>query len=299
MEIADVLQWDDIGDLPAPLASALRRPIMVVTLTGWFDAAGVATSALAHLVEHQSTRPLALIDPDPFYDFTQTRPEARLDDGGERTIAWPCNEITLVRNPDGLRDLVVLSGVEPHVRWRTYIECLIEVYERTGCEALVTIGASADTVPHTRVPTVVGSSVDPTLARTLGLARPTYQGITGVIGVLQAEFEKRSLPAVSLRVGVPHYLANAQHPQSSAALLRHLEHVLGVPTRHALLDEEIERWRSLHDDAVSEDDRALNYVRMLELEFDRKAEAAIPSGDDLAAEFQRFLDENRPDEPPA
>jgi hypothetical protein len=113
--------------------------------------------------------------------------------------------------------------------------------------------------------------------------------------VIQAEFEKSSLPAISLRVGVPHYLGNAQHPQSSAALLRHLEHVLGIPTRHALLNEDIERWKSLHDDAVSEDDRALDYVRMLELEFDRRAEANIPSGEDLAAEFQRYLDENRPD----
>ena len=96
-------------------------------------------------------------------------------------------------------------------------------------------------------------------------------------------------------MGVPHYLGNAQHPQAAAALLRHLEHVLAVPTRHVLLHDEIERWRSLHDDAVSDDDRALNYVKMLELEYDRRAEASIPTGDDLAADFQRYLDEHRPD----
>lgn len=119
--------------------------------------------------------------------------------------------------------------------------------------------------------------------------------MTGVIGVMQTEFEREELPAISLRVGVPHYLGNAQHPQASAALLRQLEHVLGVPTRHGELDEDIERWRSLHDDAVSEDDRALNYVKMLELQFDRHTEATMTSGDDLAAEFEKFLDENRPD----
>ncbi|MDA2972909.1 MAG: PAC2 family protein, partial [Actinomycetota bacterium] len=123
-----------------------------------------------------------------------------------------------------------------------------------------------------------------------------YQGMTGVAGVLQEQFEREELPAISLRVGVPHYLGNADHPQSSAALLRHLEHVLGVPTRHSDLDDEIVRWRSLHDEAVSEDDKARAYVRMLEIEFDRRAEAELPSGDDLAAEFQRYLDDR--DNPP-
>lgn len=289
MEVADVLTWDGVRE-------PLRRPIMVVALTGWFDAGGVATFALEHLVEHHQASKIATIDPDPFYDFTQIRPEARLDDDGERSIVWPCNDIFAMHCPESPHDLVLLSGVEPHLHWRSYIRCVTAVFARTDCEAIVTVGAAADTVPHTRVPMVVGSTVDPILASSLGLSRPSYQGITGVIGAMQAEFEKESLPAISLRVGVPHYLANAQHPQSSAALLRQLEHVLGVPTRHGLLDEEIERWRSLHDDAVSEDDRALNYVRMLELEFDRRAEEAIPSAEDLAAEFQKFLDENRPEE---
>lgn len=288
MEIADVFSWNGLDE-------PLRRPIMVVTLTGWFDVAGAATAALEHLVEHHDSQVIGSIDPDPFYDFTQIRPEARLDEIGERSIVWPNNDIAAVRFPDATRDLVVLTGVEPHVRWRTYVRCLLAAYMRSGCEAIVTVGAAADAIPHTRVPAVVGSTVDAALARTLGLSRPSYQGITGVVGVLQAEFEENDLPAISLRVGVPHYLGNAQHPQSSAALLRHLEHVLGVPTRHALLEDDIERWRSLHDDAVSEDDRALHYVRMLELEFDRHAEASIPSGEDLAAEFQRYLDENRPD----
>lgn len=289
MKVADVLSWrDDI--------EPLRRPIMVVTLTGWFDVAGVATAALEHLVAHHDAEVVGTIDADPFYDFTQIRPEARLDDEGERTIVWPTNEFLAVRCPDSAHDLVVLAGVEPHVRWRTYVQSLVAGYLRFGCEAIVTVGAAADAIPHTRVPTVVGSTVDATLARTLGLSRPSYQGITGVVGVLQAECEKNDLPAISLRVGVPHYLGNAQHPKSSAALLRHLEHVLGVPTLHGLLDDDIERWRSLHDDAVSEDDRALDYVRMLELEFDRRSEASIPSGDDLAAEFERYLDENRPDQ---
>lgn len=287
MEVADVLTWHGVS-------SPLRRPVLVVALTGWFDVARAATKALEHLLEDQLIDEIASIESDPFYDFTQNRPEARLDEDGDRFIAWPSNDIVALRFPDGARDVVVMSGVEPHVRWRTYVRCVLATYTRLGCEALVTIGAAADAIPHTRVPPVVGSTVDAKLARTLGLSRPSYQGMTGVAGVLQEQFEREELPAISLRVGVPHYLGNADHPQSSAALLRHLEHVLGVPTRHAELSEEIERWRSLHDDAVAEDDKARAYVRMLEIEFDRRAEAELPSGDDLAAEFQRFLDERDP-----
>ena len=289
MEVADVLEWRGVS-------TPLRRPVLVVAMSGWFDVAQTATKALIHLIDNNESEEIGSIDADPFYDFTQVRPEARLDDDGDRMIVWPANDITAVRFPNAVRDVVVMTGTEPHVRWRTYVRCLIATYTRLGCEAIVTVGAAADAVPHTRVPPVVGITVDPVLARTLGLSRPSYQGITGVAGVLQEQFEREELPAISLRVGVPHYLGNAEHPQSSAALLRHLEHVLGVPTRHADFADDIDRWRTLHDDAVAEDDKARHYVRMLETEFDRRAEAELPSGDDLAAEFQKFLDERRNDD---
>jgi len=289
MEVADVLEWRGVS-------TPLRRPVLVVAMSGWFDVAQTATKALIHVIDNNESEEIGSIDADPFYDFTQVRPEARLDDDGDRMIVWPANDITAVRFPSSVRDVVVMTGTEPHVRWRTYVRCLIATYTRLGCEAIVTVGAAADAVPHTRVPPVVGSTVDPVLARTLGLSRPSYQGITGVAGVLQEQFEREELPAISLRVGVPHYLGNAEHPQSSAALLRHLEHVLGVPTRHADFADDIDRWRTLHDDAVAEDDKARHYVRMLETEFDRRAEAELLSGDDLAAEFQKFLDERRNDD---
>ncbi|MBM3799484.1 MAG: PAC2 family protein [Actinobacteria bacterium] len=289
MEVTDVLEWRGVS-------TPLRRPVLVVAMSGWFDVAQTATKALIHVIDNNESEEIGSIDADPFYDFTQVRPEARLDDDGDRMIVWPANDITAVRFPNSVRDVVVMTGTEPHVRWRTYVRCLIATYTRLGCEAIVTVGAAADAVPHTRVPPVVGSTVDPVLARTLGLSRPSYQGITGVAGVLQEQFEREELPAISLRVGVPHYLGNAEHPQSSAALLRHLEHVLGVPTRHADFADDIDRWRTLHDDAVAEDDKARHYVRMLETEFDRRAEAELLSGDDLAAEFQKFLDERRNDD---
>lgn len=274
----------------------LHAPIMVVALRGWFDVAEVATDALDHLTADQVAPVVASIDPDPFFDFTQERPEVRMVDHEDREIVWPSNEFRLVRAAGRAHDLVVLAGVEPHLRYATFAECIVQMAERLACSVVVTVGAAAEAVPHTRLPLVVGSSTNDGLVRALGLTRPQYQGLTGLVGVLQERLDRRGIPAVSLRVGVPHYLGNAKHPKSSAALLRHLEHVLDVPTGHGGLEDEIERWRSLHDEAVADDAQASAYLRMLESEYDRRTEASLTSGDDLAAEFERFLRDQHLDE---
>ena len=276
----------------------LHSPIMVVGLRGWFDVAEVATHALEHMVEDRVAPVVASIDPDPFFDFTQERPEVYLDDDDNRIVRWPVNEFRVTRFADSPHDLVVLAGVEPHLRYATFADAIIAVARGLGCEVVVTVGAAAEAVPHTRLPQVVGSSTNDGLVSALGLARPQYQGMTGLVGVLQERLDRNSIPAVSLRVGVPHYLGNARHPQSSAALLRHLEHVLGVPTGHARLDDEVARWRTLHDEAVAEDRQASAYVAMLESDHDRRTEDALPTGDDLAADFERFLRQQRPDDEP-
>ncbi len=267
----------------------LHAPIMVVALRGWFDVAEVATGALDELLSDRVAPVVASIDPDPFFDFTQERPDVYLDDDDERHVRWPTNEFRLVRNPGRAHDLIVLSGVEPHLRFATFADSIIAVARRLNCSVVVTVGAAAEALPHTRPPLVVGSSTNDGLVRALGLARPTYQGITGLVGVLQERLDTSGIPAVSLRVGVPHYLGNARHPKSSVALLQHLVHVLDVPTGHARFNDDIARWRLLHDEAVTEDRQAGLYLTMLEAEYDRRAEASLPTGDDLAADFERFL----------
>ena len=287
MTVDEVLTLDT-GEL-APLTS----PVLVIGLTGWFDVAGAATAALAELTDGALT--VGEIDADPFYDFTQERPTVELVDGETRQVSWPANDFQVVRT-GGAHDLVVLSGVEPHLAWPLYIACSRRIVERLRCEAVVTLGATADAIPHTRMPPVVGSTADPELARRLALSAPTYQGITGLIGALHVDMEQAGVPTISLRVGVPHYLGNAQHPQSSIALLQHLHHVLGVPVHTDRLAVDAQRRRVLHDEAVAEDEQATAYVAMLEREYDQKAEAAIPSGEDLAADFERFLRDQRDDE---
>ena len=282
----------DVLDFSADEVGALDRPVMLVGLEGWFDVAGAATQAVNAFTSADHAITVGEIDPDPFYDFTQQRPQVTIVDDDEREILWPANEFILQRgevpNDRGHRDVVGLIGVEPHLNWRTYVETVITVSVALGCEAVVTVGSGAEALPHSRIPPVTGSTAHPQLANRLGLVAPSYEGITGVAGVLQAELEARDIPAISLRVGIPHYLVNAEHPQSAAALVRHLSHVLDVPTTLDLGDQ-INSWREVHDEIVAGDEQLKMYVRMLEAEFDRRAEAAIPSADDLGDEFESFL----------
>ena len=290
MNVEDVLAFDaaEIGEL--------RSPVMVIALTGLFDIAGAASTALDRFTPAEVSVTVGEIDPDPFYDFTQERPYAEVDEGEVRVIRWPENRFDVVRGL-GSRDLVVLVGAEPHLYWRTYSACVGEVVAALGCEAVVSVGSAAEAVPHTRVPLVTGSTTDADLARRLGIGQPTYEGVTGVAGVLLADLAEAGVPAVSLRVGVPHYLMNAEHPQAVAALQAHLAHVLNVPVPEddGSLAGDIRRWRTLHDEVVAGDAQLQMYVRMLEAEHDRRAEASIPSADDLGAEFERYLREHRDD----
>jgi proteasome assembly chaperone (PAC2) family protein len=282
----------DVLDFRPDEVGALERPVLLVGLEGWFDVGGAATQAVNAFTSADHAITVGEIDPDPFYDFTQQRPLTTIDDD-TREIEWPANEFVLQRG-DGHRDVVGLIGVEPHLNWRTYVDAVISVSDALGCEAVVTVGSNAEALPHSRIPPVTGSTSQAELAGRLGLGAPTYEGITGVAGVLQAELESREIPAISLRVGIPHYLVNAEHPQSAAALVRHLSHVLDVPSTLDLTDQ-ITTWREVHDEIVGGDEQLRMYVKMLEAEFDRRAEAAIPSADDLGDEFESFLRDLRDD----
>ncbi len=290
---------DEVLTLDVDGIAALHSPVLVIGLTGWFDVAGAATGALAHLTDGAMT--VGEVDADPFYDFTQERPTVELVDGETRHVTWPTNDFQVVRT-GGAHDLVVLNGVEPHLAWPLYIACSRRVVERLGCEAVVTLGATADAVPHTRMPPVVGSTADPELARRLALSAPTYQGITGLIGALHVEMEQAGVPTISLRVGVPHYLTHLEHPLAVAALVQHLAHVLGLPL-NVDVQEAADRWRLQHDEIVADDDQLGAYVRMLEIEFDRRAEAALRRADDIGDQFEAFLREQReepgPPDPPS
>jgi PAC2 family len=294
------MRVDEVLTLEIDELEPLRSPVMVIALTGLFDVAGAATTALDRFAPSDTAVTVGEIDPDPFYDFTQERPHVEIDDDGSgevRVIRWPENTFEVVRGVGG-RDLVVLVGVEPHLFWPTYSACIRHVVAQLRCEAVVTVGATAEAVPHTRTPLVTGSTTDPDLALALGIGQPTYQGVTGVIGVVQTDLGAAGVPSVSLRVGVPHYLMNAEHPQAVLALQTHLAHVLNVPMPpdDGELADDLVRWRSLHDEVVAGDVQLQMYVRMLEQDHDRRAEASIPSADDIGDQFEAFLRDQRDEE---
>ena len=270
-----------VDELP-PLAD----PVLLVALGGWFDAASVATSALRLVAGESNSVVVGEIDPDRFFDFTVVRPTVENVDG-ERQIVWPANVFRAVRTAAEHRDLVVLEGVEPHVAWPTYVACVLEAIERLGVGLVITLGAVADTTPHTRPPSVVGSTTDPTLAATFGLVGPSYQGPTGVIGVLHGALETRGVPSISLRVGVPAYLPEGEHPRSVAALVAHTAHVLGMALQVDLA-ESIRLWDDAHNAWVAGNERLRGYVDLLEQHYDSRIDEVV--GDtDLAAHLEEFL----------
>ena len=277
------------------LAAGLDRPILVVAFRGLFDAAGSATSAVEWLAERLDSVQVGDVDPETFFDFTQERPVVEFDDHDVRWIRWASNRVLAVRTAEGQRDLVLVSGVEPHLRWRTFTEALLEAATRSGSRMVVTLGSMSGMSPHTRPPAVTGSSTNRDLADRLGLDRPSYQGPTGVVGVLHDTLDRAGVPVISLRVSVPYYLPDSPNPKATRALLRRFEQVSGIDTAHADLDGPAAEWQSRVDQAVAGADEVRAHVRRLESQVDQ-SEDLMPRGDDLAAELEAFLREH--DGPP-
>lgn len=277
------LQWSD--------PPQLNRPVLLVAFRGLFDAAQAATDAVGWLRDRSPAQRVAAIDPEEFFNFQESRPIVRLDASGDRVIEWPSNEVW-ASHPDTGRDLLLLSGNEPHLRWGTFADLLLDVVRRTGVEMVVTLGSMVSMVPHTRPFGVTGSAAHAELARRLGLGRPSYQGPTGVVGVIHDRLDRAGVPVISLRVAIPHYVPSPPNPKATRALLRRLQQTLGCTTGYEDLDPAVTEWVSRVDMAVQSDDESRDYVARLERQVDSD-EDRLPSGDDLAAELEAFLREQR------
>ena len=273
---------------------SLTRPVLVVAFKGLFDASGSATSALKWLMEKSESENIGEIDSETFFDFTQERPLISFDKNGERTLTWPKNKIVTIKTNGNERDLLAISGIEPHLRWRTFSKLLIEIVNKSNAESVLTLGSMVGMTPHSRPLTVTGSSTNPELAERLHLEKPSYQGPTGIVGVLHDALDRSKIPVISLRVSVPHYVPDAPNPKATRALLRRFEQVTGVTTEYEELDGPAADWQKQVDSAVASDDEITAYVTRLETAIDED-ENLLPSGDDLAAEFEAFLREQDPD----
>ena len=279
------LIWSDVP--------TLRRPLLLVAFEGIFDAAEAATSALKWIRDRSESCRIAEIDPESFFNFQEARPMARIAEDGNRVIDWPATEIMAART-SSTRDLVVMTGAEPHLRWSAYADHVVAVARRSGCEMVVTVGSLVAMVPHTRPFSVTGSAVHPELVRRLNLSRPSYEGPTSLAGVINERLERADIPVISLRVAVPHYVPGPPNPKATRALLRRLEQTTGVATDYAELDRDVSEWSQRVDQAVAADDESQEYVARLERQVDTDEEL-LPSGDDLAAELEAFLRDQHPE----
>ncbi len=285
----DGLLWDDHPQL--------RRPVLVAGFEGWNDAGDAASDAAGWLTERFGATRIARIDPEEHFDFQTRRPDVELDAGVTRRIKWPANECFAVRIERGERDLVVLRGIEPSYRWRSFCRAVLTVAAETRCEMVVTLGALLADIPHTRPAAITGAATDPELVERLGLTRSRYEGPTGIVGVLHDACRGAGVASVSLWAPVPHYVAAPPNPVATRALLDRFGELVGVPLELGDLDELATAWRRRVDEVVAGDDEVRAYVHKLEerVELQDVDEEDLPSGETLAAEFEQFL-RDQPDD---
>ncbi len=265
----------------------LRRPLLLIAFQGLFDAAGASTDALDWIRERNDSRVVAKIDGEAFYNFCEVRPLVRIGPDGRRIIEWPGATVWACHT-DSVRDLLVMTGVEPHLRWGTFADLILDTARRTGAEMAVTVGSMVSMVPHTRPFPITGSAANAELARRLGLGTPSYEGPTGIAGVINERLDRSGLPVMSLRVAIPHYVPTPPNPKATRALLRRIQKTTGVPTGYEELDGAVTEWQQRVDQAVTSDGETSSYVKRLEHQVDSNEEL-LPSGDDLAGELEAFL----------
>jgi len=270
----------------------LRAPALVCAFKGWNDAADAASTALTFVGSTLGARRFAKIDPEEFYDFQSARPHVKLVDGETRQIVWPAVEIYEARVPRAPRDLILLVGTEPSMRWRTFTKVVVELAEALGTQLVVTLGALLADVPHSRPVSVTGLASDPVLISRLGLTKSSYEGPTGIIGVLHAACQQDGLPSASLWAAVPHYVAATPNPKASLALVRKLEGLLGVVVDASELESAALDYERQVNAAVQSDPDVQAFVERLEQAASTGIDddpGPLPSGDTIARDLQRFL----------
>jgi proteasome assembly chaperone (PAC2) family protein len=279
------LQWEHRPD-------GLRAPALICAFKGWNDAADAASSAISYVGTALNAQRFATIDPEEFYDFQATRPRVKMVEGQTRDIVWPAVELFEARVPRAPRDLILLTGSEPSFRWRTFCQIVVELAEALGTQLVVTLGALLADVPHTRPVSVTGLSSDQALVARLGLAPSSYEGPTGIVGILHAACQQAGLPSASLWAAVPHYIAATPNPKAALALVRKLEGLVGVAVDGSDLESASADYDRQVNVAVQSDPDVQAFVERLEQAAGSESSdepTSLPSGETIARDLQRFL----------
>jgi proteasome assembly chaperone (PAC2) family protein len=278
----------------------LRKPLVVCAFKGWNDAGEAATAALGFLIDSFDATEVARIDPEDFYDFTAVRPTVRLSEGRTRVIEWPENSLHAAHVSGAEHDLLLFQGVEPSLRWKRFTGFVVDAARELDAHMVITLGALLADVPHSRPVPMTGIASDDALVERLGYERSTYEGPTGIVGVLHHACARGGVPSVSLWASVPHYVAAAPNPKAALALIRSFEGVAGVAVEARDLEESADDYERQVSAAVASDPEVKSFVERLEQTLD-EAETdvppeRIPSADSIARDFQRFLRQRGPGE---
>ncbi len=266
----------------------LVDPVLIAAFEGWNDAADSATGVIEHLREVWGATLIAEVDPEEYYDYQVNRPLISVDETGIRSLTWPTTSVYRVSVPGLSRDLVLVRGIEPSMRWQQFSRELLGLATELGVSMVLTVGALLSDTPHTRPVPVSGTTAHEGLGRDLGLEPSRYSGPTGIVGVLQHTCSRLGIPAMSLWASVPHYVAQPPCPKATLALLRRIEDALDISIPLGDLVEESRAWEAGVDELAGEDDEVADYVRQLE---DARDTTELPeaSGEAIAREFERYL----------
>jgi predicted ATP-grasp superfamily ATP-dependent carboligase len=270
----------------------LTSPVIIAAFEGWNDAGEAASGAINHLSLAWQAAPVGAIDPEDYYDFQVTRPVTEVAEGKTERLVWPTTRLLLAKQDTTERDLVLVHGIEPNMRWRGFCAELVGSFSALGAELVVLLGALLADSPHTRPVPVAAAASDPALAADLRAEPVDYKGPTGIVGVLQHACVDAGIPAVSLWASVPHYVAQPPCPKATLALIRGVEDVLDMSLPLADLPQEARAWERGVDELAEQDTEVAEYVRTLE---EAKDATDLPeaSGDAIAREFERYLRRRR------
>jgi len=296
---ADSYTVTGMSDLIWSERPALRRPVLVAAFSGWNDAGDAASAAVEFISARFEPEEIARIDPDEFVDFTSTRPTVKLKTGRTRAVQWPETTISAATVPGAEGDLAILQGPEPSLRWRRYSDAVVEAARALDARMVITLGSLLADVPHTRPVSITGIASEASLVDRLGFEHTSYEGPTGIVGVLQNACAAAGLTSLSLWASVPHYVAAAPNPKVALALVRAFEGAAGVVVDASELESAAEDYERQVSAAVASDPEVKAFVERLESAMDEVSDEAppvkLPSPDTIANDFQRFLRQRGPE----
>ncbi len=275
-----MIEFDDVPNLVSP--------VVIAAFEGWNDAADAASGVVDHLMEVWGAKVVAAIDPEEFYDFQVNRPVVGTDDHGFRRLTWPTTRIAVASPPDMDRDVILIRGIEPNMRWRQFCAELLAACDDLDSQLVITLGALLADSPHTRPIPVTGTATEIDLVDRLKLEQSTYEGPTGIVGVFQDACVQLDIPSVSYWAAIPHYVAQPPCPKATLALIGHLEDLLDCSIPLGELPDDARAWERGVDELAEEDEDVADYVRSLEESRDT-ADLPEASGEAIAREFERYL----------